>query len=201
MSEPIRFYFEFSSPYGYLATFRIEQVAQRHNRVVDWRPFLIGVAMKITGQTPLIDQPMRGAHFRHDLERMAREYGAPFAWPEAFPLNSVAAARAFYWLKDQSPERAVAFARRIYQVYWGEGRDVARPEMVADATAGPLGLDRDALLAAMADDAVKQRLKDEVQHAIDRGIFGSPMFDVDGELFWGCDKFDQIDRWLSRGGW
>ena len=200
MSEPIRFYFDFSSPYGYLATFRVEQLAQRHNRVVDWRPFLLGVAMRITGQTPLVDQPLRGPYFRRDMARIARELGAPFVFPESFPFHSVAASRAFYWLKQDSPQSAVALARRILGAYWGEGRDVAKPSAVA-AEAAAIGLDGAALEAALGTDAVKQRLKDEVQHALDRGIFGSPMFDIDGELFWGCDKFDQMERWLARGGW
>ena len=200
MSEPIRFYFDFGSPYGYLATFRIEALAARHGRTVDWRAILLGAVFKVTGQTPLIGQPLRGDYFRRDMERMAREFGAPFSFPESFPLHSVAAGRAFYWLKDRSPERAVALARRLYRAHWGEGRDIGAPDRVAGEAAA-LGLDRAAVLAALADDAVKSRLRREVERAMGHGVFGSPGFLIDGEPFWGCDKFDQMERWLSRGGW
>lgn len=200
MSEPIRFYFDFSSPYGYLATFRIEALAARHGRTVDWHPILLGIIFKVTGQTPLIDQPLRGDYHRRDMQRLAREYGAPFVFPEHFPFHSVAASRAVYWLKDTDPEKAVALARAIYAAYWGEGRDVAKPEQVATEAAA-LGIDREALLAAMASEDVKARLKDEMDRAIGHGVFGSPTFIVDGESFWGCDKFDQMERWLARGGW
>jgi len=201
MPEPIAFYFDFSSPYGYLATFKVEEVAERHGRTVDWHPFLLGIVMQQTGMTPLITQPIRGPYFRHDLERMARDYGAPLAWPQGFPFHSVAASRAFYWVKDRSPELAVRLARAIFHAYWGEGRDVAKPQQVADEVCERLDIERDELLAALADDAVKARLKDEVDKTIARGVFGSPMFDIDGELFWGCDKFAEIDRWLAKGGW
>jgi len=200
MSEPIRFYFDFSSPYGYLATYRIEALAARHGRSVDWHPILLGVIFRVTGQSPLVDQPLRGPYHRHDMLRLAREYGAPFVFPESFPFHSVAASRAVHWLKDREPEQAVALAKAIYGAYWGEGRDVARPEQVASQAAA-LGIDREALLAAMSSEEVKARLKDEMDRAIGHGVFGSPTFIVDGEPFWGCDKLDQMERWLSRGGW
>jgi 2-hydroxychromene-2-carboxylate isomerase len=157
--------------------------------------------MKQTGMTPLVTQPIRGPYFRHDIERVARDYGAPFVWPQNFPFHSVAASRAHYWLKDRDPELAIRFAKMIYHAYWGEGRDVAKPQQVVDETCEALGVPAAEMLAALADDAVKDRLKDEVDRAIGRGVFGSPMFDIDGELFWGCDKFDEIDRWLAKGGW
>jgi len=135
LSDPIRFYFDFSSPYGYLAAQRIDGLAARHGRSVDWHPILLGAIFGITGQTPLIDQPLRGDYFRTDMMRLAREWQVPFVFPENFPFHSIAASRAFYWLKDRSSEEAVAFARAIYQAYWGQGRDVARPEQVAVRTA------------------------------------------------------------------
>ena len=201
MTEPIAFYFDFSSPYGYLATIRVEEVAARHGRAVDWRPYLLGIAMQETGMTPLISQPIRGAYFRHDIERMARDYGAPFVWPDNFPFHSVAASRAYYWLRERDREGAVRLVKMIMHAYWGEGRDVAKPQQIVDEVCGPLGINVNEMKAALASDEVKAQLKDEVAKIIGRGVFGSPMFDVDGELFWGCDKFEEIDRWLAKGGW
>jgi 2-hydroxychromene-2-carboxylate isomerase len=68
------------------------------------------------------------------------------------------------------------------------------------AVAAKLGIDANALAAALNDPAVKDKLKSEVDIAIERGVFGSPLVFVDGEPFWGVDRFDQIDRWLSQGG-
>jgi 2-hydroxychromene-2-carboxylate isomerase len=200
MPDPIRFYFDFSSPYGYLASQRIGNVAARHGRTVDWHPILLGFIFRVTGQTPLLDQPMRGAYFTRDMQRTAREWGVPLVMPEHFPFHSVAASRAFYWLKESAPDRAVAFANAIYGAYWGQGRDVDKPEQVAEVAAG-LGLDGDALREALGEGAVKDRLKAEMDAAMGQGVFGSPTMLVDGEMFFGCDKFEQMERWLESGGW
>ena len=92
---PIDFYFDFSSPYGYLAAHRIDRIAESHGREARWRPFLLGVVFAITGQSPLTNQPMRGVYALHDFQRGARALGIPFALPDQFPVLSLAAPRAY----------------------------------------------------------------------------------------------------------
>jgi len=200
MSAPIDFYFDFSSPYGYLASRVIDGVAARHGRSVTWRPHLIGAVFPTTGSKPLLDIPMKGDYARRDLARTARRMGVPFELPAQFPFLSVAAARAFYWLGDSDPARARDLAAALYNAAFGEGRDITDVDYVVDVAAG-LGVDGEALRAALGDAAVKDRLKREVAVAIERGVFGSPYIIVDGEPFWGHDKLDEIDRWLETGGW
>jgi 2-hydroxychromene-2-carboxylate isomerase len=200
MPEPIDFYFDFSSPYGYVAAHRIEDLAQRHIRAVTWRPILLGPAMKQSGNTPLDHQPLKGPYMRHDVPRLCRRYGIPFAWPEPFPIATVAAARAVYWLWDRDPEQAVAFAKAIYRAYFADGRNIGETA-VALAVAGEVGVDAEALGAALQDPAIKDRAKGEVEAAIKLGVFGSPFFFVDGEPFWGVDRLPLMDEWLARGGW
>lgn len=142
---------------------------------------------------------MKGDYTMRDLPRFARLLGVPFEAPPVMPANSLAASRACIWLEDD-PGKAEALAQAIFHAHWGEGRDIARPDDVADV-AGPLGIDRAALLAAVADPAIKERLKEATQAAIERGVFGSPFVLVDGEPFWGADRLDQVERWLAAGGW
>jgi 2-hydroxychromene-2-carboxylate isomerase len=71
---------------------------------------------------------------------------------------------------------------------------------VAEIAAG-IGIDRAALLAAVADPRIKDRLKEQTEAAIERGVFGSPFIFVDGEPFWGADRLPQVETWLSKGGW
>jgi 2-hydroxychromene-2-carboxylate isomerase len=200
MPAPLEFYFDFSSPYGYFASTRIDDIGARHGRQVAWRPFLLGVAFKATGQVPLVQQPIRGDYHRHDFARSARRLGLPFRMPETFPFLSLAAARAYYWLLDTDPGKAKALARIVYHAAFGEGRSVTPAETVADLVE-PLGIDRGALLAAVDDPAIKERLKSETGAAIARGVFGSPFVFVDGEPFWGSDRLEQVDAWLAAGGW
>ena len=200
MSDPIEFYFDFSSPYGYLASEGIDALAARHGREVTWRPYLMGVAMKTTGSTPLVNRPMMGAYSRHDMERSARRLGVPIEFPEPFPIATIAPCRAVYWTERTDASAAKVLARALYRAYFVDGRNISEPDVVADVAADA-GADRDALLAGIQEPAVKERLKEVTNGAIERGIFGSPFFMVDGEPFWGHDRMDEVDRWLETGGW
>jgi 2-hydroxychromene-2-carboxylate isomerase len=116
------------------------------------------------------------------------------------PMNSLAASRAYVWLDDGSPDKAKGLAKALLHAHWGEGRDLSAPEAVAEIAAG-IGIDRTALLAAVADQRIKDRLKEQTQAAIERDVFGSPFIFVDGEPFWGADRLPQVEAWLRRNGW
>ena len=200
MSDPIKFYFDFSSPYGYLASECIDAIAARHGRDVTWRPYLMGVAMKLTGSSPVVNRPMLGEYSRRDMERSARRLEVPFQFPEPFPIPSIAACRAVYWMERTDAGEAKPLARAIYRAYFVDGRNISEADVVADVAADS-GADRDALLAGIQEPAIKDRLKEVTNDAIERGVFGSPFFMVDDEPFWGHDRMDEVHRWLEAGGW
>ncbi len=200
MSQAIDFYFEFASPYGYLASTQIDAIGARHGREVVWHPIMLGAAFKETGARPLMQTPLKGPYLLHDVPRFARLLGVPYSEPPVMPANSLAASRACLWLAADDPALATRLAKAIFAAHWGEGQDIGAPEAVA-AIAAPLGIERRALLAAVADPAIKDRLKQATAAAIERGVFGSPFVFVDGEAFWGADRLGQVDAWLARGGW
>jgi 2-hydroxychromene-2-carboxylate isomerase len=198
--QPIDFYFDFSSPYGYIASTQIDALAEKFGRDVTWRPFLLGAVFKVSGMKPLLDIPIKGEYTKHDFARSARLYGVPFVMPANFPFAAIAASRAVYWLSDRDPDLAKRLAKIVYHSAFGVGRDITAVDTVADLAA-PLGIKRDELDAAVHDPAVKDRLRKEVDAAIARGVFGSPYIIVDGEPFWGADRLPQVERWLATGGW
>jgi 2-hydroxychromene-2-carboxylate isomerase len=200
MDKTIDFYFDFSSPYGYIASQRIDAIAAKHGRSVIWRPYLLGAVFKVNGRKPLPEQPLIGDYARRDFERSARLYGVPFKYPTRMPISGVSPSRAYYWLYDRDPQSAKTLALALYKAYFVQDRDISDAEQVADV-AGALSIDRAATLAAMQDPAVKERLKKETDAAIARGAFGSPFVFIDNEPFWGNDRLDQVDRWLETGGW
>lgn len=197
---PLDFYFDFSSPYGFLASHRIDALAQRHGRRVNWHPFLLGVVFRETGQTPLKGQPIRGPYHEHDFERSARRLGIAFTLPPSFPFPAQAASRGFYWLADHDADMAVAFAKAVYHSAFGEGLNVTDIDCL-QSIAESMGIDPIAFRAALADPAVKERLRAATDEAMERGVFGSPFVFVDDEPFWGHDRLEQIDEWLACGGW
>ena len=198
MSNPIDFYFDFSSPYGYFAAMKIDAFAARFNRTVKWKPILLGAAFKVTGAQPLPSLPLKGDYAKVDIARSARFYGIPFKYPGKFPIATQAPARAFYWLDARDSALARKLAQTLYKAYFVTDHDISSPEITADVAA-TLGLKRDDVLNALNDSAVKEKLKGAVDAAIKIGVFGSPYMLIEGEPFWGIDRFEQMERWLARG--
>jgi 2-hydroxychromene-2-carboxylate isomerase len=200
MSNPIDFYFDFSSPYGYFAASKIEDIAARHGREVTWRPILLGAVFKVTGQQPLPTIPLKGDYSKRDLERTARLYNVPFRIPSKFPIGTTAPARAFYYIANKDPALAKRLALALYVAYFADDLDISSPEVTTDIAA-LAGVDKEEMKQALNDPAVKDRVRREVDAAISLGVFGSPYIVVDGEPFWGADRLDQVEKWLSTGGW
>ena len=199
-AKPVDFYFEFSSPYGYIAAELADDFERRIGRQLKWRPMLLGPVFKVTGGSPLTEIPVKGDYSKRDFPRSARFHDVPYKHPGKFPIGTVAALRAFYWLDDRDPIKARALARALYRAYFVDGTDISAPAAVLDVAAS-LGADRASLASALEDPAVKERAKREVEAAIAAGVFGSPFFIVDGEPFWGCDRMPMAEEWIRRGGW
>jgi len=201
MPEPIEFYFDFISPYGYLGSTQIEALAARHGREVDWRPVLIGVTiMKVMGLKPLLETPLKGKYLYGDPPRVASLLGVPFRHHGRKGINSVAASRAFLWLKERDAALAKRFAQRIYSRLWVHGKDITAPEASAEEAAA-LGVEGAELLSAIQAPEAKRALQDAVDAAIAKGVFGVPYFIADGEPIWGGDRLWMLDHWLGHGSW
>ncbi len=200
MAAPIEFWFDFSSPYGYLASQKIEALAAKHGRGVDWRPMLLGVAFRQTGTAPLTEIPLKGEYSRRDLARSARFHGLPeLRMPSRFPIPTQAAARIVLWAKARDTALATPLCKAFFRAYFVDDVDISAPDN-AVAVAAKERVDAAEARAAIDDPAIREMLKREVDGAIARGVFGSPFVFVDGEPFWGLDRFDQVDRWLATGG-
>lgn len=200
MAEPIEFWFDFSSGYAYFAAQGIDELGARHGRELAWRPYMLGVAFKRTGARGLSGTPLKGDYARHDWARIARLTGIPFSIPEGHPITALPASRAYYWIEDHHPEQAHEFARRAFRAYFVGGLDMTLAENVA-RVAEPLGISAGALCDGMASPEMKERVKAMSAEALEKGVFGSPFFRVDGEPFWGFDRMEMLERWLSEGGW
>jgi 2-hydroxychromene-2-carboxylate isomerase len=201
MAKAIDFYFDFSSPYGYLGSEKIEALAAKHGRTVEWHPVLLGVVFRQTGAVPLTQVPIKGDYSRRDFARSARFHGVEgFRMPSRFPIPSQAPARIVLWQKTRDASRVPVIVHAFYRAFFNEDIDISNPEAAA-GVAARAGADLTAARAAVDDPAVKDALKLENERAMAAGVFGSPFTIVDGEPFWGVDRFDQIDRWLAAGGW
>lgn len=198
MSRPIDFYFDFASPYGFIASTAIDEIATRAKRNIVWRPFLLGAVFQKFKQSPLEHPAKREYVNNRDALRSGRLKGLAMKTPQNWPEHSIPPSRIFYWIDQQDPEAAAGYAKAAYKTCWLEGKSTANAELATDV-ATSLGFDRDQVSAAIQDQAIKDRLVAENNAALDRGVFGSPFIFVDDEPFWGSDRLDQVAIWLERG--
>jgi 2-hydroxychromene-2-carboxylate isomerase len=203
-AAPIDFWFDFVSPYGYFAATRIDDLAAQHGRQVRWRPFHMRSIMKdLLGQTtPMLDTPLKGAYLKHDVARMSRWFGLPLRSGGLANFRSANASRAFLLIDERDPAAAKRFAMGVFESHHAKATPPNTPEQLvqiaAERGALPAGLD---LEAALALDETKDRLRLATAAAVAAGVWGTPSFVVDGELFWGADRLGLVDEWLRRGGW
>lgn len=198
-AAPIEFWFDFASGYAYFAALEIDGLAERHGRTVAWRPFTLGAAFKVTGAQGLSRTPLKRDYARRDWQRLARLKGVPFRLPENHPRTGLPAIRAFYHLERTDADAAAALAKHLIIGYFQDGLDTDDPNAIATA-ATALGIDRNAILAGIADPEVKLIAREHGEQAVARGVFGSPWIFVDGEPFWGSDRLPMVERWLE-GAW
>jgi 2-hydroxychromene-2-carboxylate isomerase len=199
MVGTIDFYFDFSSPYGYFASTRIEELAARYGREVQWHPMLLGIIFKSSGSMPLTMMPLKGDYAYHDFERTARFHDIAYRRPPIFPVATQATARAMMWIQANHGEaKAIEFAKAAYRAYFYEGILIGDGDNVAKI-ASDLGLDAEALMDGINSAEIKEKLKTDTEKGMARGVFGSPFIIVDGESFWGFDRLYQVEALLKNG--
>jgi 2-hydroxychromene-2-carboxylate isomerase len=197
VAKSLDFYFDFTSPYGYIASQVIDDLAAKHGCATRWHAFMVTAAYKQFNATNPLTHPAKEKYFRHDIPRTAAHLGVPFKFPATWPENLVAAGRAFSSIEDRDPDAAKRFAKSAFRAYWADGKALADPEVVADIAAA-CGEDRAKLRAALDDGAVKQRFIEKGNAVLALGIFGSPQIVFNGEIFWGTDRLDQLEAALAK---
>jgi len=201
MMPTLECFFDCSSPWTYLAFERIQPIAASHGVTIDWRPILVGGVFNAINPSVYQSRehpvPAKDQHMAKDLQDWARHVGVKIVWrPTVFPVNSVKAMRACIFAAEQ--EKLVPLARAVFQAYWGEDQDIS-----LDAVLRPLfaraGLDPDAVLRAIGDNAIKARLKANTDDLIARGGYGSPTFFIDKtDMYFGNDRMPLIEAALDR---
>jgi 2-hydroxychromene-2-carboxylate isomerase len=179
----IELWFEFASPYSYLAVARLAKL----DVAVTWHPFLLGPIFADRGWTdsPFVLFPDRGRYMWRDVAREAAHLGIPFEQPTSFPAHSVLAARvALVAIEDGFID---SFARDVFAAHFARDQDIAREDVI-DAI---LGANGPAIRARATSPEIKARLRANVDRARELGIFGAPTFVVGKELFWGNDRLER----------
>jgi 2-hydroxychromene-2-carboxylate isomerase len=192
MPDPIRFYFDFASPYAYFAATRIDALAKSFGRTVEWRPILLWAVFRAHGVAPPMDVAVRRDYLLHDMARSADFFGVPYRAPAKLALSTHLAARLYHAISETEPSKAVAFANRVFAAFFVEQKDISQSDTLL-ALAADAGIDADAAAEGMT--AGRPLLEQAVAGAIADKVVGSPFFLVDGEGFFGADRLPQL-RWF-----
>lgn len=129
MTTPIEFFFDFSSPYGYIAASRAGEIEQASGRELAFNPYLMGALFKSTGRQPLASHPLVWDYAKHDVARTARRFGIDFNLPEQFPVATASACRAFYWVRANEGDKAArALAMDLLRATSSTGAISPRPK-------------------------------------------------------------------------
>jgi 2-hydroxychromene-2-carboxylate isomerase len=202
----IVFFYDFVSPYTYLASTQIDALAAKHGLRCDWEPALLGGVMKATGNQPPAMLPARAAYMGEDLVRWADDYGVPFRFTPFFPLQTMAALRAAIAVRARDVQHFAEWNRRVFRAAWVEGLDVGSKGVLAQL-AREIGVDPAIVAGANDDAAVKERLKAQTEHLVSLGAFGMPWIVVEeeaegggktSESYFGNDRLPLVDARLRR---
>ncbi len=193
----VEFWYDFSSPFAYLASTRIEAVARRHGAELVWRPFLLGGLFREIGtpDVPLTSFPApKERYMRRDMQRFADEYGVPFRFPSRFPMRTVTPLR----MAVAAGPHIAELSHALFRAYWAEGRDISDPDTLARIWR------RRRSVARASDASAKQALLDAGREARELGLCGAPTFRVGDSLYWGQDRLMFVEKalegWRPRAG-
>ena len=197
----IEFWYDFSSPWTYLASTQVESVVQRAGGELIWRPMLLGAVFKQVGTPDVpalaMPEPKRN-YYSRELDLWAEHWNVPFKFTTRFPMRTVTALR----LALLAGDRIATLSHALFKALWVDDRDISADTELADILKAE-GFDAESMLERTQQPEAKQNLIDATSEAVERGVFGAPTFimkhpkgDV---MLWGQDRLELVEKVL--GGW
>lgn len=193
MPAQLDFFFFLGSTYSYLSVLRAEALAEREGVMLNWRPFSVRTLMREQNNSPFVGKPLKMAYMWRDIERRAQQLRLPFSGPPPYPIdadelaNRVATLAA---IEGWCPE----FSQAAYRLWFWRKQDPGDAATLGELLSD-LGHDAEAVLARANSEAVRARYAAETEAARALGLFGSPSFVADGEVFWGDDRLEEALAW------
>lgn len=198
MSRSIDYYLAPQSPWTYLGHDRFVALARAAGATVRVLPADLGAVFSVSGGLPLGKRaPQRQAYRLVELRRFSQHLGLPMnIQPKYFPVAGDDAARLIIAVvQHDGADAALALCGAVYRAVWVQERDIASADTLA-ALLAECGLPADRLAQSRGAD-VQAQYAANTQAAIDAGVFGAPSYVIDGEIFWGQDRLDFVERKLK----
>ena len=196
----IEFFYDYSSPWTYFASERIEDFCARNGANLIWNPFLVGGVFNKVNPTVYQRRenpvPPKDNYYRKDMADWARYLDLKIVRPSVFPVNSVKALRGAFVAIDEG--FISAYSKAMFRAYWRDDKDISQDAVLSEIVRS-VGMDPDAFFTKITDDTVKRKLFATTDEIIARGGYGTPTFFIDGDdMYFGNDRFELMQAALDR---
>ena len=192
MNKLIDFYFDFISPYSYLAHKKILNINERKN--FNYKAILLGGLHNLGNITAPAFNERKMKNMREDCTLIAKKNDISFRWNEKFPINSLYLMRGYLFIDGNKKDK---FFDTCFDAYWKENVDVSKEENVKEILSN-CKIDQKSFITGIKDEKIKNELKNLTNLAFEKNIFGAPTFIVNNKLFWGQDRLEYaLDEFKS----
>ncbi len=192
MTKSIDFYFDFISPYSYIAHKQIIKLNKRNN--FNYKPILLGGLHNLGGITAPAFNERKMKNMKNDCLLISEKNNIPFKWNEKFPINSLYLMRGFLFIDENKREK---FIDCCFDAYWKDNIDISKEENLKKILS-QCEIDQKKFNEGIKEIKIKNKLKDLTSLAFNNDVFGAPTFVVNNKLFWGQDRLDYaLDEYNS----
>ncbi len=191
----VEFFFDFASPFSYLAACRLPGIAKKHDYNLIYRPIDVILAKKTAGNYGPSNRevPAKLTALKKDLERWANRIGVPLQFPPKYQCE--------VWnigcLLARDRGKAVEYVHEAYLRIWGEGRDPTDTEQLSQVSQA-MGWGENELGSFVKSPGAHERYQAEARKSFEKGVFGAPIVRIGSELWWGNDRLNFVEEWMSQ---
>jgi len=186
MSKVIDFYFDFISPYSYIAHQKTKSINKKDEIEFNYKPILLGGLHKLGNITAPAFNERKMKNMKNDCELIAKKNKISFKWNDKFPINSLYLMRGFISIDPKIKDQ---YLDACFDAYWKNNIDISIEQNVNDIL-DTCKLDKKKFFNQINDQQIKDKLKDLTDEAFELDIFGAPTFVVNKKIFWGQDRLE-----------
>jgi 2-hydroxychromene-2-carboxylate isomerase len=189
MIKPFEFYFDFASPYSFLAHKKIREIEKVNSIKIKYMPIFLGGIFKLAGNKANIDIPTKGKYMIKDCKLWAEKYNITFKFNNYFPIDTLSLMRCAIVAQNKGFEQN--FINKVFDAIWKDGLNL-NDNVIVEKLLKNLEINPKTFLIESIDIKIKETLKKETDNAFEKGIFGAPSFIVNNKIFWGQDRLEFV---------
>ncbi len=186
MTKSLDFYFDFISPYSFLAYKKLKLLNSNYKIIINYKPILLGGLHKLGGIIPPAFNERKMKNMKNDCELIAKKNNITFKWNDRFPINSLELMRGYLTIDDNLKDK---FFDICFDAYWKDNIDISKEENIENILKN-CEIDKDLFSKEIQNQVIKDKLKQLTETAFKKDVFGAPTFIVSNKIFWGQDRLD-----------